>query len=223
MALGAAVLAAVLAACSSGESTPPIIQLAATSTPTTPPSGVIRIAAVGDVMLGRTVGDAVARQGTGAVFAALAAATAAADIAFANLEVALTVRGTPADKDFTFRAPPSSADALTSAGFDIVSVSNNHSLDYGPEGLTDTLAALQARGIAATGAGPTLADALRPATLTAEGLRIAVLAFASFDNDSVTGFHARSFAATPPPPASPGRSLTPSATPSPGRKRPTMS
>ncbi len=170
--------------------------LAASAT-TPPPGGVVRIAAVGDVMLARAVGEAIAIQGAAAVFAAVAAPLTAADIAFANLEVALTERGTAAHKDFTFRAPVSSADALARAGFDVVSVSNNHSLDYGPDGLADTLAALQARGIVATGAGSTLADALRPATFTAQGLRIAVLAFASFDNDSVTGFRARSFAATP--------------------------
>ncbi|MSQ61446.1 MAG: CapA family protein [Dehalococcoidia bacterium] len=187
---------AALAACSSRDSAPiAVVQPTPGTGAAASTSGVARVSAVGDVMLARAVGDAIARQGAGTVFAAVAAPIATADIAFANLEVPLTSRGVAANKDFTFRAPASSADAL--ARSDVVSVSNNHSLDYGPDGLADTLAALQARGIAATGAGAILADALRPATVTAQGLRIAVPAFASFDDDSVTGYRARSFAATP--------------------------
>ena len=56
-------------------------------------------------------------------------------VAIGNLESAIATGGTPENKDFTFRAPPSSIDALRAGGFDAVSMANNHGRDYGPVGL----------------------------------------------------------------------------------------
>src|SRR5919199_5939976 len=62
-----------------------------------------------------------------------------ADVAFANLETPLTTRGVAQEKLAVLRANPALADDLFAAGVDIVTLANNHLLDYGPEGLLDTL------------------------------------------------------------------------------------
>ena len=58
-----------------------------------------------------------------------------------NLESALTQRGTPEPKKFHFRTGPRALDVLAAAGVDIASLANNHAVDYGPLGLSDTLKA----------------------------------------------------------------------------------
>ena len=65
-----------------------------------------------------------------------------ADVAIVNLEMAITERGEPYDKEFVFRAPRTAALTLAAAGVDVVSLANNHVLDFGPEGLEDTISVL---------------------------------------------------------------------------------
>ena len=76
-----------------------------------------------------------------------------ADLAMVNLETAVTGRGTPAPKSFTFRAPPSAFVALKNAGVDVVTMANNHGMDYGADGLADSLAASRQAGVPVVGAG----------------------------------------------------------------------
>src|SRR5690606_1761556 len=91
-----------------------------------------------------------------------------ADLTIGNLETPLTDRGSPmVEKTYLFRNPPDKvAPALKSAGFDIVTLANNHILDYGVEGLRDTIRSLQDVGIAHVGAGMNLQEARRPVVLT---------------------------------------------------------
>jgi poly-gamma-glutamate capsule biosynthesis protein CapA/YwtB (metallophosphatase superfamily) len=98
----------------------------------------------------------------------------AADIAMVNLETAVTTRGTPEPKEYHFRAPPSAFAALGSAGVDVVTLANNHSLDYGPVGLADTLAAAT---VPVVGAGASAAAAYAPWITTVKGVRFAFLGF----------------------------------------------
>lgn len=102
-----------------------------------------------------------------------------ADLAMVNLELPLTDADAPADKAITLRADPGIAPSIRQAGVDAATVANNHALDYGPEGLLDTLGALERADIAATGGGETLEEALRPATLSAGGQTVAVFGLAS--------------------------------------------
>ncbi len=108
-------------------------------------------------------------------FGEIAALLGAADLAFVNLETAVTERGTPEPKEFLFRAPASAYSAVKAAGVDAVSLANNHALDYGREGLADTLDAAQAAGVPALGAG-LAADAYRPWVRQIAGTRIGVVA-----------------------------------------------
>jgi poly-gamma-glutamate synthesis protein (capsule biosynthesis protein) len=99
-----------------------------------------------------------------------------ADVAVVNLETAVTTRGTPAPKQFVFRAPPSAFAALDAGGVDVASMANNHGLDYGTEGLRDSLAAARKARFPVIGIGLNDTQAYRPYRATVRGRRIAVVA-----------------------------------------------
>lgn len=151
--------------------------------------------AVGDIMLGRTVGRSIAERGAGYPFEAAAPLFDGSDLRAGNLELPLTERGTQARKDYTFRAPPSVTEGLTRAGFDVLTLANNHTLDYGPEGLLDTVAALQRAGIAHPGAGRNSEAAHEPAIVNANGLSLAFLSYVNTPNDGRSGWVAESMRA----------------------------
>ncbi|HEX9849903.1 CapA family protein, partial [Candidatus Deferrimicrobium sp.] len=121
----------------------------------------IRIAAVGDIMMGTTFPETILPPEDGAtLFLSVAPLLAGHDVVFGNLEGPLTDAsfspkcpkprhdGRPC---FAFRTPPRFAARLAEAGFTAVNVANNHSLDFGMEGLDNTLAFLDAEGIEAVG------------------------------------------------------------------------
>jgi poly-gamma-glutamate synthesis protein (capsule biosynthesis protein) len=98
-----------------------------------------------------------------------------ADLAVVNLETAITERGTPAPKDFTFRAPRSALTALKSAGVDVATMANNHGQDFGVVGLRDSMAAAKAAKFPVVGVGRNADEAYRPHQVTVKGQRIAVI------------------------------------------------
>lgn len=100
-----------------------------------------------------------------------------ADFAMVNLETAVTGRGTPEPKTYLFRAPPTAYQALQAAGVDVISLANNHTLDYGQVGLADTLAAARDAGMPYVGAGPHAAAAYAAYLATVAGVDLAVLGF----------------------------------------------
>jgi poly-gamma-glutamate capsule biosynthesis protein CapA/YwtB (metallophosphatase superfamily) len=108
-------------------------------------------------------------------FGGIAVLLSKADLAFVNLETAVTERGEPEPKQFHFRAPRQAITAVKAAGVDAVSLANNHALDYGRIGLADTLEAARGAGLPALGAG-LAADAYRPWVHEVGGARIAVVA-----------------------------------------------
>ncbi|MCO6009359.1 CapA family protein [Actinoallomurus purpureus] len=114
-----------------------------------------------------------------------------ADLAMVNLETAITTRGKKAPKEFTFRAPASAFGALRSAGIDVVTMANNHAMDYGTVGLHDSLAAIKKTGFPTVGIGANAAQAYRPYYVTVKGDRIAVLgATQVLDDNLVTAWTA---------------------------------
>ena len=106
--------------------------------------------------------------------AELRSSLGAADLAVANLETAITERGTKIGKEFHFRAPASALETVAGAGIDAVSMANNHGVDYGPVGLQDTLAARRTSPIPVVGIGRDEDEAFAPAVLRAKGLTVAV-------------------------------------------------
>lgn len=101
-----------------------------------------------------------------------------ADLAVANLEFALSDRGTPLrGKIYPHKGPASALAALAEARFDAVNLANNHMLDYGEEPLLDTLAGLAESGITGFGAGRNASEAARPAVFECKRLKIGLLGF----------------------------------------------
>lgn len=137
------------------------------------------LAAVGDITPGEAVGPAVEANGAAFPWRYVGAVLRGADLTAGNLEGAVTDRGTPApDKQYQFRGPSALLrGARDAAGFDVLTVANNHSLDYGAVGLADTLAAARRAGIATIGAGANLRAARSPATFVTGGLRVAFLGY----------------------------------------------
>jgi poly-gamma-glutamate synthesis protein (capsule biosynthesis protein) len=89
------------------------------------------------------------------------------DFFFCNLETPITSRGTPwYHKAYTLRLTEPYASGISALGLDVVSLSNNHIMDYGIPGLFDTLISLYEMGIRHTGAGFNLAHAREPASVT---------------------------------------------------------
>lgn len=139
----------------------------------------IKVIAVGDIMLDGTARPVLGENGYDYPFVQTKRYFEGAQVIFGNLEGPLTDRGAPEqDKTYVFHSPPQKvSQALKAAGFNVVSLANNHTLDYGAEGLTQTMEALDAAGIAHAGAGATLDQARRPVIIEAGGKRIAILAY----------------------------------------------
>lgn len=128
-------------------------------------------------MLGRTIGDLIETEGASAPFLFTAEKLSLADITVGNLECPISNRGNPEEKAYAFRAPLAAGEALAYGGFDLVSLANNHILDYGPAALEDTLTTLSGFDIFAVGAGMDDTAAYAPVYIEINGLRLAFLAF----------------------------------------------
>ena len=97
-----------------------------------------------------------------------------ADLAVVNSEMAISDRGAPFDKQYVFRAPPSAARRIATAGIDVVSLANNHAMDFGPEALVHTVNLLEDAGVVALGAGADREAAYRHRILEVkDGVRVA--------------------------------------------------
>lgn len=137
-------------------------------------------------MLGRMVATSIRRYGPDYPLGAVAGLMRQADLAIVNLECAITAsmtRWSGAPKAYYFGAPPEAALSLAGAGVKLASLANNHSLDFGVDGLRDTIGALEHHGIAHAGAGASLAAALRPAILECKGVRLGMAAFCDHQRD----------------------------------------
>jgi len=100
----------------------------------------------------------------------------AADLTVANLETAVGTSGSPQPgKTYTFRAPAQLVTSLARSGVDVVSLANNHALDFGREALAETLRLARQAGLATVGAGRDADEAYAPALIDVGGRRIAVV------------------------------------------------
>lgn len=131
----------------------------------------IRLALAGDVVATRSV------QAPNAGVQAVYDLIGKADVAIANFEMALTTHDIPLQKLGNRRADPSVARHLPALGFDVLSIANNHTVDYGWDGLRDTRDALRGMGAQVVGGGRTRQEAWAPAVLEVRGHRIGVIAF----------------------------------------------
>ncbi|MBA3582813.1 MAG: CapA family protein [Gammaproteobacteria bacterium] len=141
----------------------------------------ITLAAVGDIMLGGSAEPYLKERGYDWAFDKTRDILQQADIAIGNLETPLTNKDIEyVPKTFRFKnAPDKTASALKNAGFDLVTLANNHSLDQGVEGLRDTFDVLQKYGIAYHGAGLNLDAARQPVIVERNNIKIGFLAYSN--------------------------------------------
>ncbi|MGE5615255.1 MAG: CapA family protein [Bacillota bacterium] len=158
----------------------------------------IRFMAVGDIMLGRGVGMRLRRAGDyRKAFEKVSSYLNSGDIVFANLETPLTTstHGLDKDRKIVLKAEPESVAALTSAGINLVSLANNHIMDYYEKGLMDTIELLDRNDIAHAGGGKNIDEARKPAIIEKNGLKIGLLAYTDMAELVFAGNPYLSFAA----------------------------
>ncbi len=159
-----------------------------------PPSAEVHLAAVGDVFFGRYLPGP---GGQGKVYSAVSTApdpfapTAdilqQADVTFGNLET--PVMWEPERfyaGRLTFRADPDRAGLLARAGFDVLSLANNHVTNLGTRGARETRQHVEAQGVRGIGAGASIADAYEPQIYEVNGLRLCFLAYTLWNNRRLT-------------------------------------
>lgn len=144
-----------------------------------PASSEVTVVVSGDVTLGYHYEEFVTekKKDLGWGFEQVGALTKKADLFVVNLECPFTEKGEKIAKNFNFRAKPELVAALIAGGVDVVSLANNHMIDYGPEGLFDTINTLDTHQIVHFGAGRDLSAAREPAIVEKNGVKIAFLGY----------------------------------------------
>jgi len=145
------------------------------------------ILCAGDVLLAGGVLAVMREKGAQSPWEGTAEFLSSADIALCNLEAPFGRDGEPWAKKFTFITPPHCISGLSEAGFDLVSLANNHIMDYGAGALKTTLSLLKEEGIGFSGAGLDIEEARRLAIVERRGLKVGLL---SYSKTFPTGFYA---------------------------------
>jgi poly-gamma-glutamate capsule biosynthesis protein CapA/YwtB (metallophosphatase superfamily) len=165
----------------SAESSVSPIPTTAPSVSPTPSATPVTLAFTGDVMFGRTVNTHMLATAPNDPypFTYTADFLRTFDLTIGNLECAVSNKGSPVDKPpgYILRGDPRAFDRLLNAGFDLVSVANNHSGDYGKAAFLDEWLTLPARGITPLGGGRNRQQAHTPVLKTVRGTTFAFLAF----------------------------------------------
>ncbi len=142
---------------------------------------------VGDIMLDRGVKGKVLKYGNGDFNFLFENASFIkdADISFANLEGPVSSRGVNVGSIYSFRFDPAVLPVLRDAGFDVLSMANNHIGDWGRNALEDTLVLGTEAGFLMAGGGKTHEEARIPVIARANGVKVGYLAFSDFGPASI--------------------------------------
>ncbi len=149
----------------------------------------IKMIAVGDIMLSRVVEQKMMEYSDYKYpFLKTAEITSAADLVFGNLETAMIPGRIIKSGEMIFRTDPKAAEGLKFAGFNVLSLANNHIMNFGKAGLESTVKILDENNILHIGAGITEEDIYKPGTKSIKGTKFAFLAFAyNFDQREESG------------------------------------
>jgi len=161
------------------------------STPPATPTGLEKreytLLFTGDIMLSRAVGARMeAQKDWSFPFRLISDSLQNADLRYCNLECPVSDRGRNLHHLYSFRADPKVIEGLKTAGFNVASQANNHTYDWGPEALIDSLERLRAAGIQPVGAGQNILAAHYPLLVHLGSLRIAFLAYVNIDPKEAT-------------------------------------
>lgn len=140
----------------------------------------MRLALVGDVMLGRLVNETLRGRTPDYPWGDTRSIMQDADFRLCNLECAISDRGEPWEvtpKEFHFRSDPKNVAVLHAARVNAVALANNHVLDYGYDALIDTLELLDEGRVRHAGAGRNKDEAEQPAIASIQGMKVGVIAF----------------------------------------------
>ena len=152
-------------------------RLAMASVVLSAPDQVIKLGFVGDIMLDRRVKESIIKNGEGDYrfpFWRAVNILQKYDILFGNLEGPISAGGEDQGSVYSFRMDPRSAEAVKFAGFDVVSLANNHIGDWGGEAIGDTVNHLDKEEITHVGAGP---NPYSPKIISISDTKLAFLAF----------------------------------------------
>ncbi|MGD0223836.1 MAG: CapA family protein [Terriglobia bacterium] len=159
----------------------------ATAAPRTFEKSECTLLFTGDVMLSRAVGLHMAAQKDWSLpFHLIEDTLRSADLRYCNLECPVSDRGHNLHHLYSFRADPRVIEGLKATGFNVASQANNHTYDWGPEALLDSLERLRAAGIQPVGAGQNILAAHYPLLVHVGGLRVAFLAYVDIDPKEAT-------------------------------------
>ncbi|WP_160032993.1 CapA family protein [Paenibacillus sp. An7] len=138
----------------------------------------ITIHFAGDVQFSGKVEDLLLKKGFDYPYQHLGSLFTNDDLTFINLETPVTTGGVAAqDKSFVYKSSPKALKSLAEAGVDVVNLANNHILDQGVKGLTDTLTHLKSNKLSYVGAGLNRKEAYSPVYFEKNGIKIALLGF----------------------------------------------
>jgi len=165
--------------------------VSATPTISTPPPGQITLAFAGDVHFAGRLEPLLTDPA--AALLSIEPQLSAADVTVLNLETAITERGREEPKQFHFRAPATALQAFAGAGVDVLSMANNHGVDYGAAGLQDTLAAVASSPVPVVGIGRDAAQAFAPAVVDVRGTSVAVLGATQVPDRTTAAWSASDF------------------------------
>jgi poly-gamma-glutamate synthesis protein (capsule biosynthesis protein) len=135
---------------------------------------------VGDIMMARGVEYKIQKYGQGDFkfpFLKIQPFISEADLLFGNLEGPISNKGVRVGSVYSFRMNPEVIEGLKYAGFDILSLANNHMFDYSRIAIEDTLKILKDSGIDYVGAGFNKKEVYTPLIRTIKETKIALLAF----------------------------------------------
>jgi poly-gamma-glutamate capsule biosynthesis protein CapA/YwtB (metallophosphatase superfamily) len=139
--------------------------------------GSLLLHGTGDVSLDPSYISSYAAQGYGYAWTGLGALFQRDDLTVVNLECAVSNQGSAVPKEFNFRGDPDALPAMRDAGVEVANLGNNHSYDFGPDALLDTVRNVRNAGIDPVGAGANQERSLAPAILELHGWKVAVLGF----------------------------------------------
>ncbi|WP_377889948.1 CapA family protein [Alkalihalobacillus sp. R86527] len=135
------------------------------------------ISVVGDTMFDWSIKTAMNAQGPNYPLQHISSVVEDSDLAILNLETAIGTSGYKQDKLYTFQSPPASAKAIKDAGFDVVSLANNHAMDFGREGLYETIDLLKKADLNYIGAGTNENEAYTAYSQTINNHKVDILGF----------------------------------------------